>query len=295
MLQLKSERDYVLSFTPQSNEFTITVPSSANMGHTAGLCGNTFLQNIPDHLHFLAQCLSANICCLPPSFTQDSAERINSMSFLYVMAAQPQTSLGLSQTGLTIKMAQCAYRQRGQCVLLGQPWDVRPFALRFSSHATHIYLSRCSSPSVRSRRVSSQMCVSLFLPTPTSVGREVYALPGGAPTSAVSQFVVPVFRYTPKRNKTELLLTLFAIALQCPTSMEYDACRTGCIEDCSTRQTLPGDWLVARGNRSACMDTPTEGCFCTGGSVLHHGHCVSPEACRQCVDQQGRTYAVRQM
>lgn len=40
MLQLKSEPDYLLSFTPQSNEFTITVPSSATMGHTAGLCGN---------------------------------------------------------------------------------------------------------------------------------------------------------------------------------------------------------------------------------------------------------------
>lgn len=41
MLQLKAERDYVLSFTPQSNEFTITVPSSANTGNTAGLCGKT--------------------------------------------------------------------------------------------------------------------------------------------------------------------------------------------------------------------------------------------------------------
>lgn len=180
-------------------------------------------------------------------------------------------------------------------MLLRQPWDVRPFALRFSSHATHTYLSRCSSPSARSRRASSQTCVSLFLPTPTSVGREVYALTGGASTSAVSQFVVRVFRYKPKQNKTELLLTLFDVALQCPTSMEYDACRTGCIEDCSTRQTLPGDWLVARGNQSACMDTPTEGCFCPGGTVLHHGHCVSPEACRQCVDQQGRTHAVRHM
>lgn len=57
MLQLKSEGDYVLSFTPQSNEFTITVPSSANAGHTAGLCGNTFMQNIPDLLRFPARCL----------------------------------------------------------------------------------------------------------------------------------------------------------------------------------------------------------------------------------------------
>lgn len=56
MLQLKSERGYVLTFTPQSNEFTITMPSSTISGHTAGLCGNintdSFIQNIPVHLSF---------------------------------------------------------------------------------------------------------------------------------------------------------------------------------------------------------------------------------------------------
>lgn len=41
MLQLKSDLGYVLTFTPQSNEFTITLLSSADSGHTAGLCGNT--------------------------------------------------------------------------------------------------------------------------------------------------------------------------------------------------------------------------------------------------------------
>lgn len=75
--------------------------------------------------------------------------------------------------------------------------------------------------------------------------------------------------------------------------MEYDACRTGCVEDCGSIQALPGDWAVAKGNESICMDTPTEGCFCTGGSVLHHGVCVSPEACNQCVDNHGHTYPVR--
>lgn len=203
MLQLKSERDYVLSFTPQSNEFTITVPSSASMGHTAGLCGNTPMQNNPDHLHFSAQCLSSNFCCLPSSFTQVPAEKTNSMSFLYGTAAQPQTSLALSQTGLMFKMAQCACLQRGPCVLLGRPWAVRPCAPRFSNHATCTYLSRCSLPSVRSRRVSSQTCVSLFLPMPSSVGRDVYALTGGAPTSAVSPFSVHVFQYT-HPNQTKL-------------------------------------------------------------------------------------------
>lgn len=76
--------------------------------------------------------------------------------------------------------------------------------------------------------------------------------------------------------------------------MEYDACRTGCVEDCGSIRALPGDWTVARGNESSCMDTPTEGCFCPGGTVLHHGACVSPDACSQCVDQHGHTHMVRQ-
>lgn len=89
-----------------------------------------------------------------------------------------------------------------------------------------------------------------------------------------------------------LNITIFAAALKCPSSMEYDACRTGCVEDCDSIQALPSDWSVARSNES-CMDTPTEGCFCAGGTVLHHGRCVSPEACGQCVDQHGHTYTVR--
>lgn len=40
MLQLKSDHGYVLTFTPQSNEFTIRLSSSVSASHTAGLCGN---------------------------------------------------------------------------------------------------------------------------------------------------------------------------------------------------------------------------------------------------------------
>lgn len=40
MLQLRSDHGYVVTFTPQSNEFTITLSSSTNTGLTAGLCGN---------------------------------------------------------------------------------------------------------------------------------------------------------------------------------------------------------------------------------------------------------------
>lgn len=48
MLQLQSEHGYVLTFTPQSNEFTITMPSSSTAGRTAGLCGN--IRANPSHL-----------------------------------------------------------------------------------------------------------------------------------------------------------------------------------------------------------------------------------------------------
>lgn len=77
--------------------------------------------------------------------------------------------------------------------------------------------------------------------------------------------------------------------------MEYHACREGCVDDCGSIQTFPGDWLAAKTNKSSCMDTPTEGCFCAGGTVLNHGRCVTPEACRQCVDQQGRMHEVKHM
>lgn len=40
MLQLKSDHGYVLTFTPQSNEFTITLLGSTTTSQTAGLCGN---------------------------------------------------------------------------------------------------------------------------------------------------------------------------------------------------------------------------------------------------------------
>lgn len=76
---------------------------------------------------------------------------------------------------------------------------------------------------------------------------------------------------------------------QCPSSMEYNACRTGCVEDCGSIQTL-----TAQVNRSSCMDTPNEGCYCSGRMVLHHGVCVSPEACNHCVDKNGHTYSYMQ-
>lgn len=74
--------------------------------------------------------------------------------------------------------------------------------------------------------------------------------------------------------------------------MEYDACRTGCVEDCGSVLTSRGDLPFASRNESSCMETPAEGCFCAGGMIWHHGQCVSPEVCRQCVDHLGLAHKV---
>ncbi|RXM34883.1 von Willebrand factor [Acipenser ruthenus] len=63
-------------------------------------------------------------------------------------------------------------------------------------------------------------------------------------------------------------------AQQCPGSMVFDSCRTGCIQQCT------GPF-----NSTLCMDTPTEGCFCPPGKVLNNGECVEEEACSQCLDE----------
>lgn len=140
------------------------------------------------------------------------------------------------------------------------------------------------------------MYASSSLPTRASVDRPACASTGGVPTFAVSWVFLGFCFFSRARFSLQCTAQLDNVftAMQCPTSMEYDACRTGCVDDCVSIQTLPGDWSVATGNESSCMDIPTEGCFCTGGTVLHHGRCLSPEACQQCVDQRGRTYTVGQ-
>lgn len=56
MLQLKSDDGYILTFTPQSNEFTIKLLSSTMKDQTAGLCGN---RNIDP----LSPCQQPTLCC----------------------------------------------------------------------------------------------------------------------------------------------------------------------------------------------------------------------------------------
>uniref|UniRef100_A0A673GBP2 von Willebrand factor n=1 Tax=Sinocyclocheilus rhinocerous TaxID=307959 RepID=A0A673GBP2_9TELE len=81
--------------------------------------------------------------------------------------------------------------------------------------------------------------------------------------------------------------------MSCSDSMEYAACRTGCLEQCGRSQFSPGDMMgdgLMKGNGSVCLKTPTEGCFCPEGSVLMGDKCVSKETCSQCVDHHGKTH-----
>ncbi|KAG7456027.1 hypothetical protein MATL_G00247310 [Megalops atlanticus] len=83
--------------------------------------------------------------------------------------------------------------------------------------------------------------------------------------------------------------------MPCPSSMVFDSCRTGCVEECGSSRASPGDDVIRGdgapgGSGPLCMDTPTEGCFCPPGQVLHSGVCVSPDACSQCQDQHGKAY-----
>ncbi|XP_028664014.2 von Willebrand factor [Erpetoichthys calabaricus] len=63
--------------------------------------------------------------------------------------------------------------------------------------------------------------------------------------------------------------------ISCPSSMEFESCKTGCVQQCNNVNT------------THCMETPTEGCFCRQGSVLHNGECVPKEFCTQCIDEYG--------
>ncbi|XP_056092012.1 von Willebrand factor [Rhinichthys klamathensis goyatoka] len=81
--------------------------------------------------------------------------------------------------------------------------------------------------------------------------------------------------------------------MSCSGSMEYDACRTGCLEQCGQSQFSPGDMMgdgLMKGNGSLCLNTPTEGCFCPEGSVLMGDKCVGKEACSQCMDHHGKAH-----
>ncbi|XP_029010472.1 LOW QUALITY PROTEIN: von Willebrand factor [Betta splendens] len=232
MLQLKSDQGYVLTFTPQSNEFTVTLLSSSTSGRTAGLCG---------------ACGDAEASVLS---LRNGSSTTNQPGFV-------------SDWTVAADGGACLPRRGGAICVSGASMGCQ--ALRsevFEPCRAHIpvqvFLAKCEE----------QACDE----------------------SDVCELIAAYARLCGQRGVCVDWRSPHLCPLHCPSSMEYDACRTGCVEDCSSIQALPGDWLVARGNESSCIDTPTEGCFCTGGTVLHHGQCVSPETCNQCTDQRGRTY-----
>ncbi|XP_041794165.1 von Willebrand factor [Chelmon rostratus] len=235
MLQLKSDHGYVLTFTPQSNEFTITLPSSTSTGHTAGLCG----------------------AC--------GEEKLNVLSLRNGNSTTDQPAF-ISDWTVAVDGGVCLPKRTAVCVsgaAMGcQALRSEVFEPCHAHIPVQVFLAKCEE----------QACEE----------------------SDVCELISAYARLCRQRGVCVDWRSPHLCPLQCPSSMEYDACRTGCVEDCGSIQTLPGDWSVARGNESSCMDTPTEGCFCTGGTVLHHGQCVSPEACSQCVDHHGRTYTYMQ-
>ncbi|XP_010783151.1 von Willebrand factor isoform X2 [Notothenia coriiceps] len=232
MLQLKSDHGYVLTFTPQSNEFTITLLSSTTSGHTAGLCG----------------------AC--------GEEKLNILSLRNGSSTADQPSF-VSDWTVAADEGVCLPKRRAVCVLgasMGcQALRSEVFEPCHAHIPVQVFLAKCDE----------QACEE----------------------SDVCELMSAYARLCRQRGVCVDWRTPHLCPLQCPSSMEYEACRTGCVDDCGSTQRLRGDWPVARGNESSCIDTPTEGCFCTRGTVLHHGQCVSPEACRQCVDQKGRTYS----
>lgn len=158
MLQLKSDHGYVLTFTPQSNEFTITLMSSSTTGHTAGLCGNRNQILISFYQSNNTAAAVMDDCCA--FFLQAPVARRRLMSSLCVMAARPPTSLPSSQTGPRLQTGVCVCPDGRPCVCPEQRWDVRPCAPKCLNRAMSTSPSRCSWPSARSRRVRSQMCAS---------------------------------------------------------------------------------------------------------------------------------------
>ncbi|XP_019745937.1 von Willebrand factor isoform X2 [Hippocampus comes] len=232
MLQLKTDQGYLLTFTPQRNEFTITLLNPSVSGNTAGLCGACGEQSV-------------NVLSL-----RDGSPTSDQMTFISDWTTTgdggvcvPKRKVGVCSSGAAM----------GCQALRSQVFE--------ACHA-HIpvlmFLTKCEE----------QACEE----------------------SDVCELISTYARLCRQRGVCVDWRSPHICPWQCPATMEYSACRTGCVEDCDSAQPLRGDWSVATGNGSSCTDTPMEGCFCPEGTVPHQGVCVSPEKCKQCVDRRGRAY-----
>uniref|UniRef100_A0A8C8MEA0 von Willebrand factor n=1 Tax=Oncorhynchus tshawytscha TaxID=74940 RepID=A0A8C8MEA0_ONCTS len=213
MFQLRSvEHGYILAFTPQKNEFTITLTSST-IHHTSGVCG----------------------WC--------GEERVNYLS-LRNGSSTSDSALLVSDWMVSSGDGVCVPRHAPVCVYgASRACEVLRSEV-FSSCHTHVpimpFILRCQKEACQETDVCD--VISSYTHLCRQRGLCVH------------------WRSTNLCRKS------------CPSSMEYDACRTGCVEDCSSIGLSP------------------EGCFCPGNTVPLGGECVSPDACNQCVDQHGHTH-----
>eukprot|EP00064_Thunnus_orientalis_P004368 superscaffoldBa00000394_g4379 len=187
MLQLKSDHGYVLTFTPQSNEFTITLLSSTTSGHTAGLCG----------------------AC--------GEDTVNVLSLRNGSSTADQPAF-ISDWTVTGDGGVCLPKRRVVCVsgaAMGcQALRSEVFEPCHAHIPVQVFLAKCEE----------QTCEE----------------------SDVCELISAYARLCRQRGVCVDWRSPHLCPLQCPSSMEYDACRTGCVEDCGSIQTLPGDWSVAR-------------------------------------------------
>uniref|UniRef100_A0A8C7N5N4 von Willebrand factor n=1 Tax=Oncorhynchus kisutch TaxID=8019 RepID=A0A8C7N5N4_ONCKI len=213
MFQLRSvEHGYILAFTPQKNEFTITLTSST-IHHTSGVCG----------------------WC--------GEERVNYLS-LRNGSSTSDSALLVSDWMVSSGDGVCVPRHAPVCVYgASRACEVLRSEV-FSSCHTHVpimpFILRCQKEACQETDVCD--VISSYTHLCRQRGLCVHW------------------------RSTNLC------PMQCPSSMEYDACRTGCVEDCSSIGLSP------------------EGCFCPGNTVPLGGECVSPDACNQCIDQHGHTH-----
>ncbi|XP_062861316.1 von Willebrand factor [Trichomycterus rosablanca] len=228
--QLRSERHgFTLSFTPHSNEFTITMDLTV-ITNTTGICGS---------------CSDDRTNLLLP----DGLETSDSDVYLKAWA-----------------LGECA-------------WD------RGNSYCEAGVAQSCE---LLDSEVFSQCHVLVPPQDYVAMCRQVACHP-----SVVCDILAAYSSACRQQGVCVNWRTHDLCPMACPKTMEYDACRTGCMEQCGSGQPLLGD-VDWRGdgmtNSAQCWSTPAEGCFCPHDTLLRGGECVRREVCNQCVDQHGQAH-----
>ncbi|XP_053356531.1 von Willebrand factor [Clarias gariepinus] len=227
--QLRSEKHgFTLSFTPHSNEFTISLDITMAT-NTTGICGS---------------CSDDQTDLLLP----DGSVSTDSDSFLRAWSPDPCVASVTEEceAGVAQSCELLASEVFSECHNLVPPQD---------------YVSICRKAACHPAMVCD------LLAAYSSVCRQ--------------QGVCVHWR------------TADLCPMTCSNNLEYDACRTGCVEECGHARSPLGD-MDWRGDGvvggAQCFATPTEGCFCPPGTVLRGEKCVSQEACSQCVDTHGHVH-----